>query len=206
MNVFVAGTGTDVGKTTVAAWLCLHAKADYWKPVQTGSRLGRDAETVARLTDARCLPEAVLLPEPLSPYEAASLAGVRIEPNAIRLPGTDRPLVVEGAGGLLVPLNGTTLLVDLIARLGLPVILAAHSSLGTINHTCLSLEALRARDIPTLGVILSGEPNPANREAIERFGRTAVLAELPWLDPLDRAGLARIKPSAECLTWRMPRS
>lgn len=204
MRVFVTGTGTGVGKTVVCAWLCLHGRADYWKPVQTGSLLGRDSDTVSRLSGAHAFPEAVLLPDPLSPHEAAARAGVRIELEAIRLPDTDRPLVIEGAGGLLVPLNDTDVMADLISRLKAPVIVAAHSGLGTINHACLTLEALRARDISVLGVILCGEPNPANRQAIERFGKTRVLDELPWLDPLDRENLTAIRPSPESLAWRRP--
>ncbi len=122
---------------------------------------------------------------PLSPHEAARREGVAISLDAFKLPETSRPLIVEGAGGVLVPLNGEALMSDLMATLGLPAILVARSSLGTINHTLLSLEALRVRNIEIAGVILSGAPDQANRTAIEVYGRVSVLMELPLLSPLD---------------------
>jgi dethiobiotin synthase len=201
MRLFVTGTDTDAGKTVVSAWLCLHTGADYWKPIQSGHPPDRDADTVARLSGARAHPERYLLRAPLSGQDAAKLEGLRIDVADFTLPETSRPLVVEGAGGVLVPLNESATTLDLMAHLGLPVVVAARSGLGTINHTCLTLMALRSRSLRIAGVILSGPPNPANREAIEHFGGAPVLAEIPRLDPLNRAGLERIMPRTEATEW-----
>jgi len=193
-SVFVTGTGTGVGKTVVSALLTLAFGADYWKPVQSGHEDGGDRAAVAQMTgfeSGRIHPCAYELSQPLSPHEAAKRDGVSLDLHRLcALPATQRPLVVEGAGGVLVPLTETFLMIDLIQRLGLPVVLVAASSLGTINHTLLSLEALRHRDIPVLGVIMNGPLNPANREAVEHFGRVSVLAEIPPLAPLSPETLA----------------
>ena len=150
-GLFVTGTGTDVGKTVVAACLVRALDADYWKPIQSGLAAADDAAEIDRLTGlppARNHPFVYALQAPLSPHEAARREGVVIDLDRFHLPRTERPLVVEGAGGLLVPLNRDCLMIDLIARLGLPVVLVGLSGLGTINHTLLSLEALRRRGLP----------------------------------------------------------
>ena len=203
-GVFVTGTGTDVGKTVASAWLALGLGADYWKPIQTGVAdsgpagsgvAGSDAAEVARLAPGVIIhPSAVVLPDPLSPHEAARRAGLRIDPAALLPPATQRPLVVEGAGGALVPINETFLMADLMQRLGLPVVVVAHTGLGTINHTLLTLEALRSRGLALLGVILSGQPDAANRAAIEHFGRIAVVGELPRLATVTAQALAALPP------------
>lgn len=178
MRIFITGTDTDVGKTVVSSWLCLHSKSAYFKPIQTGNLYDVDTATVQKLsTKTRTYKEAYSYSEPLSPHLAAELDGGRIDLDNICLPD-EKNLIVEGAGGLLVPLNENQLLIDLVKRLQLPVILVARSSLGTINHTLLSLEALRQRDIPILGVIMNGE-NKGNEVAIERYGKTPVLASFP---------------------------
>jgi dethiobiotin synthase len=196
-GAFVTGTDTGVGKSWVAAWLTRSWEADYWKPVQSGTVDGWDADIVRQVApDAVIHPSRHGLSAPLSPHVAAQLAGVTIRLEDFSLPATDRPLVVEGAGGVLVPLNERDLMADLMARAGLPVVVTARSGLGTINHSLLTLEALRARGVEAAGVILVGPANPANRAAIERFGRVAVVAELPPLD--DLAALRRHPP----LVWR----
>jgi dethiobiotin synthetase len=193
-GVFVAGTDTDAGKTVVAAALVAALGAGYWKPVQSGLREapGGDTSVVARLTGHR--PED--FPRPayefqaaLSPDQAAAEEGLALDPARILLP--EGTLVVEGAGGLLVPLDGTTLMIDLAARLGLPVVLAARTGLGTINHTLLSLEALRGRGLPVAGVVFSGPDHPRNLATIARLGGAPILGRIPWLDPLTPAALAR---------------
>ncbi|MEZ5909315.1 MAG: dethiobiotin synthase [Hyphomicrobiaceae bacterium] len=196
-RLFVTGTDTGVGKTVAAAWLTLALDAVYWKPVQTGAGEDCDTTTVRQVTglpDERFPPNAVALPEPLSPHEAALRAGVVISPEAIvdATPATARPLVIEGAGGVLVPLTDDVMMVDLAKRLGATAVLVCRTTLGTINHTLLSLEALRARSVPIAGVILCGPPAPHNRRAIERFGRVGVIAEIPQLAALTRAALAAI--------------
>ncbi|AHC49049.1 Biotin synthesis protein bioC / Dethiobiotin synthetase [Achromobacter xylosoxidans NBRC 15126 = ATCC 27061] len=206
-GVFVTGTDTGIGKTLVSAILARAWQADYWKPVQTGvAEEPGDTDTVARL--AQLPPERLHLPAyvlqaPLSPWAAAPLEDAVIDATAIVPPATTAPLIVEGAGGLYVPIDDSHMMIDLIARLGMPVVLAARSGLGTINHTLLSLEALRRRAIPVLGVIMSGPLSAGNREAIERFGNVRVLAEIPPLERVDAAAveaLARtVPPLAECL-------
>ena len=193
-SFFVTGTGTGIGKTVISAWLALHLKADYWKPVQSGMS-EQDSATVrhlAGLDNHRIHPETYCLQAPLSPHEAARREDIHIRPAAFRLPHTTAPLIVEGAGGVLVPLDTDWLMVDLMVQLALPVILVASTTLGTINHTLLSLEALRARQLDIAGVILSGPPAAHNHEAIQAFGHVDILAHLPWLDTPDRQELTRI--------------
>ena len=181
-GVFVTGTDTGVGKTLVSAWLVGRWRADYWKPVQSGSVEGTDSDVIARLVpDAVIHPPAYVFKAPLSPDQAARRENALIDLGRIRLPATQNLLVVEGAGGALVPLRDDMLMIDLMARLGLPVLVVARSGLGTINHTLLTLEALRNRDLAIQGVVMNGPSEPENRAAIERFGRVRVLAELPGL-------------------------
>lgn len=196
MRFFVTGTDTDVGKTVACAWLMLHMGARYWKPVQAGLDV-TDEATVRQLAgagDERIVPTAYSLPEPLSPHEAARRAGIAIDIDALQVPDGDGPLVVEGAGGVLVPLNDEALVIDLIEQLRLPVILVCRTTLGTINHTLLSLKVLRARNIHVAGVILSGRDMPHNRQAIVSYGRVRIIGHLPQLDPLTREALEGIAP------------
>ncbi len=190
-GVFVTGTDTDAGKTVVAACLVSALKGLYWKPVQTGldDLPGGDTEIVARLTgqDVTTFPRpAFEYRAPLSPDQAAALEGEVIADERIHLPPCDRWLVVEGAGGLMVPLNERTLMIDLAARFGLPVVVAARTGLGTINHTLLTLEELKRRSLPIAGVIFSGPDHPRNLEAIRRWGGVPILGHIPRLDPLTR--------------------
>lgn len=193
-RLFVTGTDTDAGKTVISALLTLALDAHYWKPIQSGVNTDsdtRDVQSLTGLPQERFLPEAYRLTEPLSPHEAAAIDGVRIDLNAITPPALpqDAPLVVEGAGGLMVPLNDKALMLDLITRLGLPVVVVARSGLGTINHTLLTLAALRAAGAEVAGVIMNGPPHPANADAIAHFGRVPVLAQVPMLGDLSPQGL-----------------
>jgi dethiobiotin synthetase len=191
--IVVTGTDTDVGKTVFCAGLTRFLDGNYWKPVQAGLAEETDAQAVRRLAELpadRVLPEAWRLRTPASPHLAAEIDGVGIDPDALALPASDRPLVVEGAGGLLVPLTRRTLLIDVIARWGAPVVLCARTRLGTINHTLLSIEALRRRAIPLLGVAFVGDAHPENERIIGSFGKVPVLGRLPHLDPLTPAALA----------------
>jgi dethiobiotin synthetase len=200
-GLFVTGTGTNIGKTVVAAALLHRYRSDfpmcYWKPVQTG--VPEDDDTAAVKHLAACNSEEICdtgirLPRPLSPHLSAELCGARIEVSEIirltRNSGNRRSWIVEGAGGVLVPLNAKEFMVDLIVALGLPAVVAASSQLGTINHTLLTLEALRKRSIAVAGVILSGDFNPENRRAIETFGEVAVIGEMPRFTQLTSAVLA----------------
>jgi dethiobiotin synthetase len=163
----------------------------YWKPVQAGLEDGSDSERAAALSGLpreRILPEAWRLTTPCSPHRAAEIDGVVIEPDRLTLP-EQRPLVVEGAGGALVPLTREVLFADLFARWGLPAIVVARTSLGTINHSLLTIEALRARGVPIHGVAFVGDPVEDSEATICAIGRVRRLGRLPWLDSLDAASL-----------------
>ncbi|WP_105985053.1 MULTISPECIES: dethiobiotin synthase [unclassified Brucella] len=186
-RLIVTGTDTGIGKTVFSAALCHALGAAYWKPVQSGLEEETDGEIVARLAQAspqRILPEAWRLNTPASPHLSARLDGVEIRPEEMHIPATSLPLVIEGAGGLLVPLNDKTLFADLFAIWRIPAILCARAALGTINHTLLSLEAMRSRDIPVLGVAFIGEANEDTETTIAHLGRVKRLGRLPLLDDL----------------------
>jgi dethiobiotin synthetase len=190
---FVTGTDTNVGKTVVSSLLALGLKAAYWKPIQSGLEPITDTDYVRQVTgldESHFLPERFRLTEPLSPHASATIDGITISLSDFQLPQTDKShLVVEGAGGLLVPLNQQDFVIDLIKQLELPVCLVARSSLGTINHTLLSIAQLRRADIPILGVILNGEKNPGNRVAIAHYGQVPILGELEPLAQVNPASL-----------------
>ena len=188
----MTGTDTGIGKTVFCAGLVRLLDALYWKPVQAGLEGETDSQAVLRLSEVapqRVLPESWRLRTPASPHWSAEVDGVRIDPQALSLPDTKRPLVIEGAGGLLVPLTRQALFIDVFARWGAPVVLCARTRLGTINHTLLSIEALRSRGIPLLGVAFIGEAHAENERIIPALGRTAALGRLPHLDPLTPAAL-----------------
>ena len=191
-RLVVAGTDTGVGKTVLSAALCLKLGAAYWKPVQAGLDGETDSDVVRRLgvPAARVLPEAYRLRLPASPHIAAAAEGIEIDPSRLAPPPTDLPLVIECAGGLMVPLTPTLLQIDQIARWDAPVVLAARTTLGTINHTLLSLGALRARDIACAGVVFIGAAEEAVERTIAEIGRVRWLGRLPRLEPLDAATLA----------------
>ncbi|HKV47113.1 MAG TPA: dethiobiotin synthase [Candidatus Acidoferrales bacterium] len=193
---FVTGTDTGVGKTVVSATLCAALDAIYWKPVQTGTREGTDRATVMRIAGIapkRTAPEVYRFSPPVSPHLAARLAGKRILLRNINLPkiAPQESLIAEGAGGALVPLNERDLTTALMKRLGLPVLLVTRTSLGTINHTLLSVAALRAARLNLHGVIMVGKTNIENRKAIEHYGQVRVLGRLPLLPQLDRKALIK---------------
>jgi dethiobiotin synthetase len=186
-RIIITGTDTSVGKTIFAAALAGALDAAYWKPVQSGLEEETDSETVLRLSglDAdRVLPEAYRLKTPASPHFSAELDGVSIDPATLVLPDANRPLVVEAAGGLLVPLTRDLLYVDLMARWQAPVVLCARTTLGTINHSLLSIEALRARGVALLGIAFIGDENTESERVIADMGRVRRLGRLPYLDPL----------------------
>jgi len=192
MTIVVTGTDTDVGKTVFAAALTVALGAHYWKPVQAGLEDGSDAGTVERLgvPAARVLPEAYRLTTPCSPHRAAEIDGVAIDPDALIPPMVDGPLVIEGAGGVLVPVTRSTTYADVFARWALPTVLVARTVLGTINHSLLSLEALRSRGVPVLGIAFVGEANPDTERTIAEMGTVKHLGRLPRLPQLDAATLA----------------
>ena len=184
----VTGTDTGIGKTVFSAGLADLLGANYWKPIQAGLEGETDTELVARLGNLspdRIVPELYELRTPASPHHSAEIDGVRIDANSLDVPDTgERPLVIEGAGGLMVPLIGGTLYVDIFERWRLPVVLCASTALGTINHSLLSIEALRKRKIDILGIAFIGERNAETESAIREIGRVRWLGRLPWLSPL----------------------
>jgi len=191
-RIIVAGTDTGIGKTVFAAALTAALGASYWKPVQAGLDGETDSQAVARLAGLgpdRILPEAWRLATPASPHRAAAIDGVVIDPARLVPPDIDRPLVIEGAGGLLVPLTVDTVFADVFARWQCPVVLCARTALGTINHTLLSLEALRRRAIPVRGVAFIGDDHPDTQDVVARLGGVPVLGRLAPLDPLTPAAL-----------------
>jgi dethiobiotin synthetase len=184
----VSGTDTDVGKTVFCAGLAGMLGARYWKPVQAG--LPGDSETVAELAGVEIVPEAYRLILPASPHQAAAEEGIAIEPDSLDPP--DGPLVIEGAGGLMVPLTRQTLFLDVFARWRLPLILCARTRLGTINHTLLSIEAVRTRNILLHGVAFIGKANAESETIITEIGQVKRLGRLPVIDPLTAAQLKAV--------------
>jgi dethiobiotin synthase len=199
-GLFVTGTDTGVGKTAVAAAI-MHRYREfgtlkYWKPIQTGIEQDDDTAAVQGLG---CPPKELFAPgirlhRPLAPYLSAELSGVRISLQDLEASIADEPettrWVAEGAGGTLVPINGTEFMVDLMTHLGMPVLVVARTSLGTINHTLMTLEVLRSRTLNVAGVVMVGEPDPNNREAIERWGEVPVVAEMPPFPQLNATTLS----------------
>ena len=190
---FVTGTDTGVGKTVLSALLVAALDACYWKPVQTGAVEGTDREAVrayAGIAEENLLPERYCFPPPVSPHLAAQQAGVRISLDELALPAAaGRPCIVEGAGGVMVPVNESEFMLDLMRRLGLPVVVAARTALGTINHTLLTLAALRSASVAVAGVVLIGAANAENRRAVEHYGSVRVIGHIPVLEHIHRAAL-----------------
>jgi dethiobiotin synthetase len=194
---FVTGTDTNVGKTVLSALLVAALDAVYWKPVQTGAGEGTDRESVRAWSEATedQLPlERYRFYPPVSPHLASREGGIRIALDAFELPAApaDRRWIVEGAGGVMVPLNEREFMRDLMQRIGFPVIIAARTALGTINHTLLTLAALRDARLPICGVVLVGDKNIENRRAIEHHGNVRVIGHIPILKNIDRAALVNI--------------
>ena len=202
-GVFVTGTDTGVGKTLVSACLVRRWGAHYWKPAQTGlADEAGDTETVASLAEldvSRWHPPRFAFAAPLSVEAAAALENVTVALAEFELPAVAGPIVVEGAGGVLVPLGSGATMADLMARLALPVVLVARTTLGTINHTLLSLEALRGRGLHIAGVVLVGDASPGNREAIARHGDVRILHEVGRLGEVSAAEVARVAASFPAL-------
>ncbi|MBO1041207.1 dethiobiotin synthase [Brucella pituitosa] len=194
LRYVISGTDTGIGKTVFSAAITGTFNAHYWKPVQSGLDEETDSETVARLSGvpaAHILPEAYRLKAPASPHLSARLEGVEIDPTRLEPPACTSPLIIEGAGGLLVPLTDTTVLADVFARWRIPVILCARTSLGTINHTLMSIEALRSRNTPIHSVAFIGAENIDTQTVIAKIGQVRILGRLPILDELTKENLSQ---------------
>jgi dethiobiotin synthetase len=184
----VSGTDTGIGKTVFCAGLAGMLGARYWKPVQAG--LPGDSEMVAELAGVEIVPEAYRLKLAASPHQAAAEEGVAIDPSKLVPP--EGPLVIEGAGGLMVPLTRQTLFLDVFARWQIPLILCARTRLGTINHSLLSIAAIRARNIPLHGIAFIGEANDESEKIITEIGQVKRLGRLPVIEPLTPGQLADV--------------
>ena len=172
MNYFITGIGTDVGKTVIAAILTEALEADYWKPIQAGDLNNSDTIKIQSLLSNSTTvfhKEAYQLTEPMSPHAAAKIDNVAIDLNKIEVPKTNKNLIIEGAGGLMVPLNDKDLIIDLIKKLDVEVILVSQNYLGSINHTLLSVELLKAKNIKIAGVIFNGSTNETTENYILNY-------------------------------------
>ncbi|HMI97494.1 MAG TPA: dethiobiotin synthase [Micropepsaceae bacterium] len=192
--LIVTGSDTGVGKTVVCAMLTLALEGIYWKPIQSGTAGGTDTQRVQAMTDlppSHFLAERYVLREPLSPHRAAELDGIAIDLGSLQLPKTNgkRWLIVEGAGGVLVPIDRQTLQIALFSRWRAPVIVVARTVLGTINHTLLTLEALKPRAVEVAGIIFVGDAMPDTEHTIAEFGAVKILGRLPILPALNTGAL-----------------
>ena len=193
-RIFITGTDTGIGKTLVSAILLAGLKGKYWKPVQSGLEDITDTEWVKEktgLNDTHFFAETYRLRQPLSPHASAEADGVSIELDNFKIPQTgDREtLIIEGAGGIMVPLNKKDLMIDLIKKCNVPALVVARSTLGTINHTLLSINQLRSYGINIAGIVLNGPGNSSNRDAIENFGNVKVIAEIEEIKEINPESL-----------------
>ncbi|TSD66788.1 dethiobiotin synthase [Inquilinus sp. KBS0705] len=193
--LFVTGIGTGIGKTVVSAILVEHLKADYWKPIQSGDLDDSDTKKVKSLvTNSVSVfhPEAYTLTQPYSPHKSAALDGISIDERQIILPQTDNHLIIEGAGGLMVPLNNHFLMIDLIKQLGAEVILVSQNYLGSINHTLLSIDTLKQRNIPVKGIIFNGDTDSYSEDYILSYAAVKLLGRIPMLTDISKNEVAKI--------------
>jgi len=192
-SLFITGTDTGVGKTVVSAMLTLNLGLVYWKPIQSGLDEETDTEFVKRVTklpDNHFIPERFRLKKPRSPHESAEAEGLEIQSNDFKLPKIEpNKLLIEGAGGLFVPINNEFYMIDLIKQFKSSVILVCRTQLGTLNHTLLSLEALKNRNIPVLGLILNGPKDIENEKSLEKLSYAPILGHLDKLNEIDEVSL-----------------
>ncbi|MGB1361468.1 MAG: dethiobiotin synthase [Alphaproteobacteria bacterium] len=183
-NIFITGTDTNVGKTVVSAVICKKLNIPYWKPIQSGAIQGDiDANFVSQSAgvDAQT---SIILSQPLSPHIAAEIDGVKIDINNLKSP-FDGQHIAEGAGGIFVPINDDYMVIDLMEKLQYNAVIVARSGLGTINHTLLTIQALKHKNIPILGVVMIGEENKQNKQSIEKYSGVKVIGQLPIIEDIE---------------------
>lgn len=198
--IFVTGIDTGIGKTIISAILVQKLQADYWKPIQSGDLDQSDTMTVRSLVSnpvSRFHPETYRLTQPFSPHKSARLDGVSIRLEDFHLPVTERPLVIEGAGGLMVPLNGRELMIDLIARFDAEVVVVSKNYLGSINHTLLTLELLKNQELPVKGIIFNGEKEKDSEEVILGYSNVPCLGFVPEIS-IDKES---VNKAASLISW-----
>lgn len=184
---FITGTDTEVGKTVVAAIIAKATQAAYWKPIQCGNLNLTDSDRVSHLVPkAKIYPETYRFALAASPHAAAAAENMRVDLALLEGPGPkESPVIVEGAGGVMVPLNAQHLMLDLMVKLALPVILVSRTYLGSINHTLLSIAALKSRGLAVTGVIFTGETNQTTEDAITCLSHVRILGRIPWTEHID---------------------
>ncbi|MDB4919242.1 dethiobiotin synthase [Mucilaginibacter sp.] len=191
-TIFITGIGTGIGKTIISAALVEKLKADYWKPIQSGDLDNSDTLKVKSLITNNISvfhPEAYKLTQPFSPHKSAAIDGISIDKNKIIIPETDNTLIIEGAGGLMVPLKDNFLMIDLIKQLDTGVILVSQNYLGSINHTLLSIDALKNRDIPIKGIIFSGLKDTYSEEFILDYSGVELLGHVPEYNLINKKNI-----------------
>src|SRR5882762_4482909 len=191
----IMGIHTGIGKTVASAILAESLRVDYWKPVQAGDLQNSDSKKVVSLVSNResvVHPEAVRLNHPLSPHEAARLDGVEINFGLMVWPKTSRHLLVETAGGVMSPINDEATMVDFVSFYNLPLMLVVRLYLGSINHTLLSIDVLKRREINVLGLIISGHPNPASQSFISAYSPIPILAQLPEMPVISASSVKEV--------------
>jgi dethiobiotin synthetase len=200
--IFVTGIGTGIGKTFISAILVEKFKADYWKPIQSGDLDDSDTQKVKKLVSnstSRFHEEAYRLSQPFSPHKSAALDGITIDPKKIISPATKNKLIIEGAGGLMVPLNNSFLMIDLIKQLGAEVVLVSQNYLGSINHTLLSVYALKKEKIPLKGMIFNGVKDIYSKELILDYTRLELLGHIPEYNVVDKK---TVIDAGNYISWR----
>ena len=195
MNLFITGIGTNVGKTVVSAILTEALQADYWKPIQSGTIEGKDSETVTSLiSNSKTVihPETYLLKQPLSPHFAAKLDGVTIEMEKLQLPTTCNHLIIEGAGGLLVPINKNEYVIDVAKKIDCEIVLVISSYLGCINHTLLSIEYLKRNNFKIYALVFNGEFDFEVKQSILDYTLNPIIIDIPTLNSLSKQLISEI--------------
>lgn len=191
MRIFISGVDTGIGKTLISSWICLHTGYSYFKPIQTGNLDTTDTETVKSLSNCHTFPEAYSYKLPASPHVAAAQENDEIDISKIQIPNSEN-LIIEGAGGLMVPVNDKFMMIDLIKKFDVPVILVINPRLGAINHALLSIEALKNRGIKILGIIFSGDVYPGSYD-IAKFGNVEILAEIHKMHDISQENLLKVR-------------
>ena len=195
MNLFITGIGTNVGKTVVSAILTEALQADYWKPIQSGTIEGKDSETVTSLiSNSKTVihPETYLLKQPLSPHFAAKLDGVTIEMEKLQLPTTCNHLIIEGAGGLLVPINKNEYVIDVAKKIDCEIVLVISSYLGCINHTLLSIEYLKSNNFKIYALVFNGDFDLEVKQSILDYTLNPIIIDIPTLNTLSKQLISEI--------------
>jgi len=193
--LFITGIGTGIGKTLISAIFVEKLKADYWKPIQSGDLENSDTDKVRALVSnpiSHFHPEAYRLTQPFSPHKSAELDGVKIELNSIQIPYTANNLIIEGAGGLMVPLNDHDLIVHLIEKLEAEAIVVSRNYLGSINHTLLSLQELRRRNIRVKALVFNGEADEYTEGFIINYSKIETIIRIPEMENLTKTEIQKV--------------